>query len=34
LTTYKDLDYFRDKQNLKPWLFIFVGDTPVVVEEI
>jgi hypothetical protein len=34
LTTYKDLDYFKDKQNLKPWLFIFVGDTPVVVEEI
>jgi hypothetical protein len=34
LTTYKDLDYFKDKQDLKPWLFVFVGDTPVVVEEI
>ena len=34
LTDYKDLDYFKDKQNLKPWLFVFVGDTPVVVEEI
>jgi hypothetical protein len=34
LTTYKNLDYFKDKQDLKPWLFVFVGDTPVVVEEI
>jgi hypothetical protein len=34
LTDYKDLDYFKDKQDLKPWLFVFVGDTPVVVEEI
>jgi hypothetical protein len=34
LTTYKDLDYFKEKQDLKPWLFVFVGDTPVVVEEI
>jgi hypothetical protein len=34
LTAYKDLDYFKDKEDLKPWLFVFVGDTPVVVEEI
>ena len=34
LTAYKDLDYFKDNQDLKPWLFVFVGDTPVVVEEI
>jgi hypothetical protein len=34
LTTYKNLDYFKDKQDLRPWLFVFVGDTPVVVEEI
>jgi hypothetical protein len=34
LTDYKNLPFFEEKQDLKPWLFVFVGHEAVVVEEI
>jgi hypothetical protein len=34
LTDYKNLTFFQEKQDLKPWLFVFVGHEAVVVEEI
>jgi hypothetical protein len=34
LTDYKNLPFFKEKQDLKPWLFVFVGHEAIVVEEI
>jgi hypothetical protein len=34
LIGYTKLPFFQEKQDLKPWLIAFVGDKPLIVEEI
>lgn len=34
LIGYTKLPFFQEKEDLKPWLIAFVGDTPMIVEEI